>query len=117
MRLTYRNKLHGVDDPLLEGSSVCVQHQRDHHDEEDNVRLDIHTKSWPQVHHRHQDQVAQQQTAFPPVVLVPTCAYLFSDRYPAQGEKLHQIETGQLKLLSICRAAAASCMMHTWGMS
>ena len=76
MRLTYRNKLHGVDDLLLEGASVCMQHQRHHHDEQDNVGLNVYTKRWAQVDDCHQDQVAQQQTALPPVILVPVCKCL-----------------------------------------
>ena len=33
--------------------------------------LDVDPQRWPQIHHCYQQQVAQQQTTFPPVVLVP----------------------------------------------
>ncbi len=33
--------------------------------------LGVHPQGWPQIHYCYQQQVAQQQTTFPPVVLVP----------------------------------------------
>ena len=35
------------------------------------MRLNVYAKRWAQVDNRHQDQVAQQQAALPPIVLLP----------------------------------------------
>ncbi len=69
--ITYGNKLHVVNDALLEGPGVCMQHQGHNHDEEYNMSLDVNPQGWPKIHHCYQQQVAQQKTTFPPVVLVP----------------------------------------------
>ena len=58
LNITYRDKLHVVNDWLLEGPCISVQQQRHHHDQEHNVGLDVYSKSRTQVDNCHQDQVA-----------------------------------------------------------
>lgn len=84
--VTYGNKFHVVNDALLEWPGVCMQHQRHDHDKEHNMCLDVHPQGWPQIHHSYQQQVAQQQTTFPPVVFVPAGTDCSVAKHPGYAE-------------------------------
>ena len=48
-----------------------MQYQGSHHDQQHDVGLNVDSKGCAKIDHRHQQQVSQQNGAFPPVVFVP----------------------------------------------
>ncbi len=104
--VTYGSKLHVVNDALLEGPGVCMQHQGHNHDKEYNMSLNVNPQGWPQIHHCYQQQIAQQQTTLPPVVLVPAG----TDRLNCQTLSLCR---GRFVLLQIC---SPGCILYVMEM-